>query len=214
MKRTQAMNTTLTRLPSAAARAISMVFHPFLQPVYVMCLLMGGRAFAAVYTPEARIYIAAVVTLYTLILPALIIGLLKSTGRLQSLRLDQPRERILPLAAGAVCYIVCAVTVGRIPSADIIRRMMLAGACCETVCLLVTLRWKISLHMAAAGGCTAILMMLYIAGLESLLPAFAAAIVVSGMLASSRLYLGRHNLMQTAAGFAAGFFVTVAALLI
>ena len=89
--------------------------------------------------------------LYTAVIPLLSVGLLRSVGRISSLAIDDRRERILPLAIGIVCYLLCAATVARIPSAMIVRKFMLAGACCELFCLAVTFYWKISLHLAAQG---------------------------------------------------------------
>lgn len=203
---------TATRIFTAASRAISVIFHPFMLPVYMLAVLLWGDTAFALYPPRFKLYLSWVVVLYTLVIPALGIGLLKTTGRVQSWGLGSQTDRVLPLAIGAVCYILCAVTVGRIASAELVRRIMLAGACCEIICLTVNYFWKISLHMTAAGGCTAVLAVLCIVG-GRLTGTLAFAVAASGALASARLFLGRHNPPQIAAGYVCGFTVTAFALL-
>ena len=173
---------------------------------------MGKYGFLIV-SAALQVLSSWVVLLYTLAIPALSIAVLKKTGRLQSWHLDSQSDRVVPLVIGTVCYILCAVTIGRIVSAEILRRMMLAGACCEMMCLAVNYHWKISLHMTAIGGCTAVLTVLcFITG--HLTGMLALAVVLSGLLAAARLYLGKHNPLQVAAGYAGGFAVTVLALLL
>mgnify|MGYP006896734914 FL=1 len=65
--------------------------------------------------------------------------------------MDDRRERLLPLLIGAVCYVLCALTLSKIPSAIFLRKFMVAAACCELLCFVVSLRWKISLHLTGMG---------------------------------------------------------------
>ena len=204
---------TTTRTLTAASRAVSIILHPFLLPVYMLVVLLWGPTAFALYPPRFKFYLSWVAALYTLALPALSIAMLKFTGRIESWSLDTRQERVLPLVIGTVCYIVCAMTIGRITSAEIMRRMMLAAACCEMVCLAVNYFWQISLHMTAIGGCTAMLTLLCVVT-GHLTGTLAAAIVLSGVLAAARLYLGKHNPQQIAAGYFGGFAVAFAALLL
>ena len=73
---------------------------------------------------------------------------------------------------------------------------MVAAAGCEILCLLVTLRWKISLHLTGMGAVVALFSLLSIAGVGDLMGPLLVAVVGSGLLASSRLYLGCHNGLQ------------------
>ena len=196
-----------------ASRAVSYILHPFMLPVYMLAVLLWGDTVFSLYPPRFKVYLSWVVVLYTLVIPALAIALLKTAGRLQSWSLSSRQDRVLPLVIGTVCYILCAVTVGRIASAEVIRRIMLAAACCEMLCLAVNYFWKISLHMTAAGGCIAVLCVLCVVS-GHLNGVLALAVAASGALASARLYLGKHEPRQTAAGFAAGFTVTLCALIL
>lgn len=188
------------------------MLHPFFLPLYLMLVLLTLTAFAH-YSPEAKFYLLWVVVLYTIVIPMLALGVLRSLGRISDYMIHDRRERLLPLLIGAVCYVLCAVTIGKLPSAIFLRKFMIAAACCETMCLLVSMRWKISLHMTGMGAAVAMLVVMNIAGVGNMLTPLTVMILLSGALASARLYLGCHDPLQIAAGFLGGFAVTTLAVL-
>lgn len=194
------------------ANTLSWVLHPFLQPVYLMVVLLTMTTFAH-YSVGVKFYLMWVVVLYAIIIPFLALGVLHSLGRISDFKVDDRRQRIWPLLVGIVCYALCALTFAKIPSAIFLRKFMVAAACCEAMCLLVTLRWKISLHLTGMGAAVALLVVMNVVGVGSMLIPLAVAILLSGALASARLYLGCHNGAQVLAGFGGGFAVAVLAML-
>lgn len=191
---------------------LSWGLHPFLQPLYLMALLLTCTVFAG-YPVLVRLYLLGVVVLYTMLIPLLALGVLRSLGRVSDFRIDNRNERIFPLLIGAVCYLLCALTLGRIESAAFIRKFMVAAACCEMMCLAVSLRWKISLHLTGMGALTAMLVVMNFIGVGNMFVPLSAVVVASGALASARLYLGCHNGAQILAGFCGGFVVATLAVL-
>ena len=132
------------------ANTLSWVLHPFLLPVYLMALLLTMTTFA-LYSANVKFYFMWVVALYAIIIPFLTLGILRSLGRISDFRVDDRRERLLPLLIGTVCYVLCALTFAKIPSAIFLRTFMVAAACREAMCLEASLRWKISLHLTGTG---------------------------------------------------------------
>lgn len=194
------------------AHGISWVLHPFLLPVYMIVLLLTATTFA-LFPANMKFYLLWVVLLYAVLIPLLVLGVLRSLGRISSYRVDDRRERLLPLLVGAVCYLLCAITLAKIPSVVFLRKFMVAAACCEVLCLVVSLRWKISLHLTGMGATVALLVVMNIVGVGHMLVPLSVAILGAGALASARLYLGCHNGMQVLAGFGGGFLVATLALL-
>lgn len=191
---------------------LSWVLHPFLLPLYMMALMLTMTLFAR-YPSGVKFYLAWVVALYAFIIPVLALAVLRSLGRLSDFRIDRRRERILPLLVGTLCYVLCAVTLSKLPSAVFLRKFMAAAACCEAMCLVVSLRWKISLHMTGMGAVVALLVVMNIVGVGTMLVPLAVALLLSGALASARLYLGCHNGAQVLAGFGGGFVISCLAVL-
>ena len=194
------------------ANTLSWVLHPFLLPVYLMAVLLTMTTFA-LFSPGVKFYFLWVVALYAIIIPFLTLGILHSLGRISDFRIDNRRERLLPLLIGTVCYVLCALTFTKIPSAIFLRKFMLAAACCEAMCFVVSLRWKISLHLTGMGAIVALLVVMNIVGVGNMLLPLSVAILGAGALASARLYLGCHNPVQIFAGFFGGFGVAMLAVL-
>lgn len=194
------------------ANTLSWVLHPFLLPVYLMALLLTMTTFA-LYSANVKFYFMWVVALYAIIIPFLTLGILRSLGRISDFRVDDRRERLLPLLIGTVCYVLCALTFAKIPSAIFLRKFMVAAACCEAMCFVVSLRWKISLHLTGMGAIVALLVVMNVVGVGNMLIPLSVAILCAGALASARLYLGCHNPRQIAAGFFGGFCVSLLAVL-
>ena len=194
------------------AHGISWVLHPFLLPVYMIALLLTATTFA-LFPANVKFYLLWVILLYAVLIPVLALGVLRSLGRISSYRVDDRRERLLPLLVGAICYLLCAITLAKIPSVVFLRKFMVAAACCEVLCLVVSLRWKISLHLTGMGAVVALLVVMNIAGVGHMLIPLSVAILGAGALASARLYLGCHNGMQVLAGFGVGFLVATLAML-
>lgn len=194
------------------ANTLSWVLHPFLLPVYLMALLLTMTTFAF-YSTNVKLYFMWVVALYAIIIPFLTLGILRSLGRISDFRVDDRRERLLPLLIGTVCYVLCALTFAKIPSAIFLRKFMVAAACCEAMCFVVSLRWKISLHLTGMGAIVALLVVMNVVGVGNMLIPLSVAILCAGALASARLYLGCHNPRQVAAGFFGGFCVSLLAVL-
>lgn len=194
------------------ATALSWVLHPFLLPVYLMVVMLTMTTFA-LYPSNVKFYLLWVVALYAIIIPVLSLGVLRSLGRISDYRIDDRRERLMPLMIGAICYVLCAITIAKIPSAIFLRKFMIAAACCEVLCLVVSLRWKISLHLTGMGAAVALLVVMNVVGVGNMLVPLMVTILGAGALASARLYLGCHNGRQVLAGFCGGFAVSVLAVL-
>ena len=97
-------------LPTRLSRAVSVVLHPLVMPLYVILLLVAGPTQLSYFPASVKFYLLWVTVLYTAVIPLLSVGLLRSVGRISSLAIDDRRERILPLAIGIVCYLLVAIT--------------------------------------------------------------------------------------------------------
>ena len=73
--------------------------------------------------------------------------------------------------------------------------------------MIVNRWWKISAHAAALGGIVALLFRIVAShyALFNMNVWLSGAIIVTGMVMTARVYLGRHTLWQVLAGCANGF---------
>lgn len=195
------------------SRALSWVLHPFVVPLYVIGFMLLTDGFLSRLPVSVKSYLAWVVMLYAAIVPMLSIAFMRGLGLIKNLGLHSQRSRLLPLLVGAISYVLCAITLSDVAVATLVRKFVLAAACCEALALIVTPFWKISLHLICMGGVTAMFMLLSVAGAGQHFWALVATILLSGALASARLHLGAHNPWQVAAGYFGGLVVAMLAMI-
>lgn len=97
-----------------------------------------------------------------------------------------------------------------LPYSNIVRQFYLIMVIMLSGFMIVTIRWKISMHMTAIGalcGFVFILGMKYLGDVINLLPLL---ILVSGLVASARLYLKQHTPAQVYVGYIYGAAAVVA----
>ena len=72
-------------LPTRLSRAVSVVLHPLVMPLYVILLLVAGPTQLSYFPASVKFYLLWVTVLYTAVIPLLSVGLLRSVGRISSL---------------------------------------------------------------------------------------------------------------------------------
>lgn len=195
------------------SRALSWLLHPFVVPLYVLGFMLLTDGFLSRLPASIKSYLAWIVVLYAAIVPMLSIAFMRGLGLLKNFGLHSQRSRLLPLLVGAISYVLCAITLSDVAVATIIRKFVLAAACCEVLAFIVTPFWKISLHLICMGGVTAVFTLLSVAGAGQHFWALVATILLSGALASARLHLGAHNPSQIAVGYFGGLVVAMLAMI-
>lgn len=197
------------RIATILSKTISVVLHPVIVPVYVMALLMSNGLLLSYATPEARLYFISVIVLNTVLVPLVCIFLF---NRLRFWR-ENPnsdfRERILPMLVMIICYSACLFMIKDAPFAYPVRKMIQAGIGCLAMGFVTTFFWRISLHMTAQGAVVAFVALLIVSGADDLLTALCVSVALASSLAAARLYLGKHDIAQVAAGFLGGFAITI-----
>lgn len=186
------------------ACAMSVVFHPLLLPLYVLFITFNsGTIFS--YVPVFTRNMSYLLTLLGVTLfPLVCLPLLKWSGLIKSYRLLHKQDRVFPVLVTIVGVFVVFYFSRILPYSNIVRQLYLVMVILLAGFMIVTLRWKISMHMTGIGalcGFVFILGMKYLGEVINLLPIL---ILVSGILASSRLYLKRHTPTQVYVGYIYG----------
>lgn len=186
------------------ARIISAVFHPLIIPTLgFLMFFYSDFAFAAL-SVDAKRYVLLVVFFSTCILPLISIAILALNPRFD-ISMSNSRDRILPLFSTAVFYYIGFFLLGRMKAVPVFKLFLLASILVILVLMFVSYRWKISNHMASIGGLTGTIFALsFRTGVN---PVYTILLVVllSGLIGTSRLILGKHNLSQLVAGYVLGF---------
>ena len=190
------------------AKVISVLFHPLLIPTYIFVLLLTLNAHFALILPlKAKGILLGVIFISTCIFPLLMAVLFKYTGKIMSLEMESRQERILTLAVSGVFYYFTWWMLRQMHLAPVFQLFMIGTFYALAFTLLISLFWKISLHMVAAGGATGALIGLSLLLIQPIQAIIMIAIALSGIIGFARLKLESHNPAQIYMGWIMGLLV-------
>lgn len=190
------------------SQILSALLSPLLVPTYGVVLSLFLTVLSTVPAP-VKWTVTGVCFAITCLVPLLAIIVLHRIGLVKDPGLNNRNERLIPYVVSALSYGACAAYLHTAHAPSWLWLFMAGAGVATVVCAAVNFRWKISAHLTAVGGLTAIafrILDMHIAapGVNFILAAM-AAVLLSGLLGTARIYLGRHTLWQTLAGMANGF---------
>jgi hypothetical protein len=186
------------------AQIISFILHPALIPTLSFILFFYSDFYFSFITWEAKRIVLMIVLLSTGILPLLAMALLAINPKFQ-LSFETGSQRALPLLISSVSYYSGYFLMNQINAYPVFKILMIASVLVIMFLLVLSLKWKISSHMAAMGGLTgALLALSFRTGINPVW-AIVLVIIASGLVATSRLILEKNKIWQLEAGYALGF---------
>ena len=206
------------------AKIVSWVFLPLLTPVFGMALALYlpseqdyfSRNSDCLYTIPGtnKLTILLMFFFFSALTPAVIFYNLKVRGKISTIEIDDRKERNMPIT---IMFLSCLALflsfiflVGHLPVPKFFFSYPLAGMVSSLAFYFLTQWKKVSLHTGGIGIMTGFLIS-YAALMESFpFWTIPAAIVVSGLVGSARMYLGKHTLLEVTIGWFTGTFLTFA----
>lgn len=195
------------------AKILLNVLHPFLIPIYVEAVLLFSGTIYALYPSQLKAYLMWAVVLYATVLPLLTVALLKRIQRLRGREIQQRHKLTVMMFACAICYLLYAITMMRAPSLILFRKIASSALLCTMATLAMSRFTRPSSHLIAMGATVAFFVMLNIAGEPAVFWSLLCSLLVAGLAASIRLYLGRNRSLQLLTSFVAGFLICVLSML-
>lgn len=193
-------------MPEKIARIISTIFHPLLLPTAGILLLLNSGFYFDLLVWDAKRFILLVVFFTTCILPLLLVAVLSLNPRFNLLATNS-RDRFITLFSTSVFYYLGFILLQKVQVVPEFKLIMLASVLVITLLLLISIKWSISKHMASIGGLSGTLFALaFRNGVNPVYPVL-IVVLVSGLLGTAQLILGKHNLKQLIAGYGLGFIV-------
>ncbi len=203
------------------AQVISWVFMPLFMPIYALLLVM--------FVPSNQDYLfnydnlfwqplqfkTALLTMFgifCILAPGVSFLLLKRSGIISSVQMDDKTERTAPIVVMMlyclVLYIMFIVKSDQVTIPKFIFALPLSGVVVTAIYLIVN-RWKkISIHAGAAGILTGFVLAYLLTQTEYQLWVFTLALLLSGLIMSARLYLNKHTFSELIIGWMIGSFIT------
>ena len=189
------------------ALVISVVFQPLLMPTLVFGMIFFGVPQSTTIPEEFKIRLFYLIVLSTLLIPMITIIGLRLSCMVKSLHMPEVKDRTVPFLIVSLYFILTTYFLYQKTEFDPILWNGMAVITFSVIILtIITWFWKMSAHMTGAGGLLAVVLVL---GLK--FPAFEIlyplllTLLLSGAIASSRLYLQAHRPLEIYAGFLMGF---------
>ena len=145
------------------------------------------------------------VFLGTYIIPMGITFWLFRIGYVSSLEMDKARDRRIPYLVGALCYYLVATSLKAMPLPVETYLFIIASTLVIVIHLFCLGFFKPSAHMGGIGGFTGLVFALSLQYQLNLLLIIGVCLIVTGFLASARLYLDAHNIGELIFGYLSGF---------
>lgn len=190
------------------AKYVSAAGHPMLMPAYMVAVWLYGNTLLMKVTGEAKLYLLAVVIVATLLIPlaaALMLRLFRFTNDFSS----ASNRRMLPVLLVLILgYISCIVVLRSFFFAVVLNIFLKAALACLVVAFVVNMFWRMSYYMVGLGGLLGCFVLMTVSGVAHIMPQIVGFTLLAGAVASSRLYLGKHNIAQIACGFAVGLITS------
>ena len=193
-------------MPEKFAKIISIIFHPVLIPTLGLFLIFNAGFYFSILSWDAKRFILLVVFFTTGILPMLTVAILALNPKFD-ISLGDSRDRVIPLLFSSVYYYLGYILMNKMSAFPVFKIFLIASVLVIIVLLVISLKWKISNHMAAVGGLTGTLLALSFKTGMNPLWAIILAIFISGLVGTARMVLSKHNLWQIIAGYFLGFSI-------
>ena len=209
------------------AKLISLIFHPLFIIGYVLILLLTMNPYMFIVNDEkARFLLIFNVFMLTVFFPLFSIFLMKMLDFIKSYKMEDKTERIGPLIATGIFYLWMFVNFKDNTTISVSFSSFVLGSTIGLfMALMLNSFTKISLHTIAAGGLVSgLLFIKYLYSYETFfvnLPfgsfqvsttfVIIIAMIIAGLVGTSRLMLKAHDEFDVYGGYIVGIFSMIEA---
>lgn len=184
---------------------VSAIIHPLLLPFYGIILLFTYTEFSELPL-DYRLYIEGIILFNMGVIPGLGVWLLKKAGHISDYDVSVKSERFFPYLITIISYLTACYLLFKYQMPWWIVKLLLGSVLASFMAFFITFKWKISAHTLASGCLVAsVFLVCYYEAINPLL-ALSILLMLSGLQASSRVYLKAHTLGQVCMGFCLGVF--------
>ncbi|MBS0011691.1 MAG: phosphatase PAP2 family protein [Bacteroidales bacterium] len=191
------------------SQILSVIFFPGFLPIYGLLIIFKAPTLFA-YELAARYgsvkdFILLLAFVNMTVVPLALMPLLRYRNVISSYSMNTRSDRIIPMSIGCLMYIITSIIFFSFRIPEVIQSFILATSILALLILLITLKWKISIHSAGMGSLLATVMALSVRMFTDLTALWIPLILLAGLVMAARLYLNSHTPAQIYSGFALGF---------
>lgn len=193
-------------------RVLSSLFHPLIMPTLGVFIILNSGTYLSLLEYRQKMMILLMIFVSTFALPVAFIPFFYYRKIVKSIEMGDNRERFLPLLVTGALYYVAYLILHFKGMPLLIQAFVMASAVTVFVNLLVNIRWKISSHMMGIGGIIGLIITIIVLFKADMIVFLMLAILLTGLIAYSRLSLNSHTPAQVYTGLAAGILIVMVVL--
>jgi hypothetical protein len=186
------------------AKIISVIFHPLLMPLYGLLIVFSAPTLFGYLPFVQKKFLFLILSTNNLLLPLSLIPYFKYRKIITTWSIENRSERIIPLAITSFFYFVSVYIILRFGIPVFIKAFILSAALLSFTVTVINFWWKVSIHSVGSGALTALILVLSIKMHTPLTSFLVAAIISSGLVLSSRLWLNSHSPKEVWFGYLLG----------
>ena len=191
------------------AQIAAYILHPLFVPIYLMLFLMEVEPVMSLYFGgDKKNFFLLILVLNVVIGPIVSMLILKRNGWIDSLTMPTLKGRSVSYLLTAILYIATYFLVLKI-GLPIVTKALFIGLIAVLLLLsAISIKFKISAHLAALGGVLGVFVwMVHFYGIWEM-SWFFVILLLTGLQASSRLYLQAHSEREVLMGWLIGLAST------
>ena len=190
------------------AKFISLLGHPLFMPAYAFGLLIYTNPYINVMVPDAsKRFTFGILIVFTILLPILTAVIFKLLGLIDSLFMKTAEERRWPFLLTLIWYYMGFNLLTKIYVPQSFLLLMIGAISAIGIALIITSRWKISIHMLGIGGVIGAIIGISQRFQFDHSTLLIVLILLAGLIGYARLKTHSHNYRQVYAGFILGIAV-------
>jgi len=196
------------------SKAISYIYHPLIIPSLGLLVLFNSGTYLSYLPFEMKKWMLVIVFLCTYIVPLAFIPFFLYQRVIMNIQMGSRRDRYVPLAVSFVLYIFCYYLIRRISIPHLYHSFILSSLLCILATMLITIKYKISIHMVGSGGLVALIGFLAFYLKVDLQFYLGVAVVLAGLAGTARIILKAHTPDEVYTGFITGFSIVLLTLVL
>jgi hypothetical protein len=194
----------LKYFPDSLARSISAIFHPLLIPVYGLVIIFAAPTLMGYLPFEVKRILLFIVLVNNVMVPVLLMPFFRHRKIITSWTIDDRKERTIPFLVTTFLYALTWYIVSRFQVPFFMKSFFISAFLISLTATTINFWWKISVHSVGAGALVALVITLSHRMYTPLMWYLIPAIIIAGLILSSRLRLNSHSPGQVWVGLLTG----------
>lgn len=184
----------------------SYIFHPLMLPTYTFILLIRFNPFQFAGMPPGEIgKLVIMVFINTFIFPVITTLLMKQLKFIESIHLENQKERLLPYIATMVFFIWSFMVFKKMQVPQVLALSLLGATISVFASFFLNIFFKISMHTVGMGCFIAMTLLATFMSNYNLQIPLIFVILIAGIVGTSRMSLQAHRPFEIYGGYVVGF---------